>query len=121
LYKEGLPDANPGGVAAWLSANNRRADTPVLQNAVLLTSTEELWYGDMPADKITALENAVKELGLPEVAQVYRNIADNLDNPEELDNIMSTRGEWSYRLEIAIARYLLEHKGEFLTDPPTAP
>ncbi len=121
LYKEGLPDASPGGVAAWLSANNRRADTPVLQNAVLLTSTEELWYGDMPADKITALENAVKELGLPEVAQVYRNIADNLDNPEELDNIMSTRGEWSYRLEIAIARYLLEHKGEFLTDPPTAP
>ncbi|MBR2126275.1 MAG: hypothetical protein IJ943_06040 [Akkermansia sp.] len=121
LYKEGLPDASPGGVAAWLSAYRKQASTPVLQNALLLTSTEELWYGDMEAEKITALENAIKELGLPEVAKIYRQIADNLDNPDELDRIMATRSEWVYQLEIAIARYLLEHKAEFQPATPTTP
>lgn len=118
LYKEGLPDASPGGVAAWLTSNGRSADTEVLQNALLLTSTEELWYGDMSAEKITALENAIKALGLPEVAAIHRRIADNLDNPEELDSIMNSQSDWTYQLEIAIARYLLEHKADFL---PTTP
>ncbi len=113
LYKEKLPDASNGGVAAWLAAQGRSADTPVLQKALLLTSIEELWYGEMPQETIESFISAVQELGLPEVASVYRQIADNLSNPEALDEIMATRNIWAYQLEIAIARYMLNNKAEF--------
>ena len=115
LYREGLPEACNGAVAAWLSANNRTADTPELQKALLLTSIEELWYGTMTTERVNEFIAAVEELGAKRAAEAYRTIADNLSNPEKLDELMSTQEIWAYELEIAIAQYMLRNKEAILS------
>ena len=114
LYREGLPEACDGAVAAWLSANNRTADTPELQKALLLTSIEELWYGTMTTETVNEFIAAVEELGAKRAAEAYRAIADNLSNPDKLDELMSTQEIWAYELEIAIAQYMLRNKEAIL-------
>lgn len=115
LYREGLPEACNGAVASWLAAHNRTADTPELKKALLLTSIEDLWYGNMSKETVDAFVAAVNELGAPRAAEAYRAIADNLSNPEKLDEIMTTQELWAYELEIAIAQYLLQHKAAILS------
>lgn len=119
LYKEGLPAASDGGVEAWLAEHKRSADTEVLQKALLLTSIERLWYGDMSEEEMSAFVAAVRELGLPRVAEIYQQIITHLSNPEQLDEIMATQHLWAYELEIATARYLLQHKADILATPAT--
>lgn len=114
LYKEGLPSACNGAVAAWLADRKRRADTPILQKALLLTSIEEMWYGNMDEAQINNFIAAMEEIGATNAAAIYRAIADNLSNPEVLDELMTSQDVWAYELEIATARYLLEHKTEIL-------
>lgn len=117
LYKEGLPAACDGGVAAWLAEYKRTADTPVLQKALLLTSIERLWYGDMSTEEMDAFVAAIQELGLPHVAEIYQQIITHLSHPEQLDEIMATQHLWAYELEIATAQFLLQHKDEILAAP----
>lgn len=117
LYKEGLPAASDGGVADWLAEHRRSADTPLLQKALLLTSIERLWYGDMSTEEMDAFVAAIQELGLPHVAEIYRQIITHLSHPEQLDEIMATQHLWAYELEIATAQFLLQHKDEILAAP----
>ena len=117
LYKEGLPAASDGGVAAWLSEHKRTADTPILQKALLLTSIERIWYGDLSTEEMNAFVAAVQELGLTRVAEIYQQIITHLSHPEQLDEIMATQHLWAYELEIATARFLLQHKDEILAEP----
>lgn len=115
LYKEGLPEACNGAVAAWLAAQKREADTEVLQKALLLTSIEDLWYGNMSKARVEAFVQAAQEAGAPRAAEAYRIIAENLDNPDTLDELMTSQDIWAYELEIATARYLLQHRDEILS------
>ena len=62
---------------------------------------------------------AAKEAGATLAAEAYRNIAANLSNPEALDELMTTQDIWAYELEIATAKFLLQHKDEILTQPAT--
>lgn len=117
LYKEGLPAASDGGVEAWLAEHKRTADTPVLQKALLLTSIERLWYGDMSTEEMNSFVTAVRELGLSRVAEIYQQIITHLSHPEQLDEIMATQHLWAYELEIATAQFLLQHKDEILATP----
>lgn len=117
LYKEGLPAASDGGVEAWLAEHKRTADTPVLQKALLLTSIERLWYGDMSTEEMNSFVTAVQELGLSRVAEIYQQIITHLSHPEQLDEIMATQHLWAYELEIATAQFLLQHKDEILAAP----
>ena len=117
LYKEGLPAASDGGVEAWLAEHKRTADTPVLQKALLLTSIERLWYGDMSTEEMDSFVVAVQELGLSRVAEIYQQIITHLSHPEQLDEIMATQHLWAYELEIATAQFLLQHKDEILAAP----
>ena len=87
LHSDGLPDARNGGVAAWLTEYGREADTDFLREAVLLTSPERLWSGNM--------EKAA------------------LDDPEELDAVMAQGDDWKYEAEIAVARHFLANKAQF--------
>lgn len=120
LLRANLPTACNGSVTAWLTANHREADTPFLRKAQLLTSIEDLWYGNMEKARIDEFIALVKEIGAPKAAAAYRAIADNLSSPENLDELMSTQDSWAYELETATARFLLEHKNEFLPQQPSA-
>lgn len=120
LYKAGLPSACDGSVASWLASNNRRADTPALQKALLLTSIEDLWYGNMSKEQISEFITAIRELGATQAADMYQAIASNLSNPDELDNLMNTQDTWTYELEIATAKFMLQHAAELLPSVPAA-
>lgn len=117
LYKEGLPEACDGAVASWLAQQNREADTEVLKKALLLTSLEQIWYGNMTGSQVEEFVKAAKEAGATLAAEAYRTIAANLSNPEALDELMTTQDIWAYELEIATAKYLLQHKDEILSAP----
>lgn len=116
LYMTGLPEACNGAVESWLQAHNRQADTPVLQKALLLTSIEELWYGNMSKAQVKAFVEAAHEIGAHTAAEAYRCIAENLSEPEKLDELMTTQDTWAYELEIATARYLLNNRAELLQE-----
>lgn len=121
LTRAGLPSACNGSIAAWLSEQQRNADTPTLRKALLLTSIEDLWYGNMTDEQISTFVSTIQELGATQAADMYRAIADNLSNPEKLDELMTTQDIWSYELEIATAKFLLEHREEILTPTTPAP
>ena len=113
LAVEGLPDARNAGVADWLEAHHRQADTPFLKDAVLLTSLERLWYGDMSAQEQKAMLTLMRRIGAESAAAAYEQILRHLDDPDQLDAILSHGDDWKYELEAATARYFLEHKADF--------
>lgn len=115
LYAAGLPDARNNGVAAWLLERRRQADTPFLQEAVLLTSLERLWYGQMPPEQQQEMLRLMRHIGATAAAAAYEQIIRCLDKPEELDAIMAQGDSWKYELEAATARYFLANKDQFLT------
>lgn len=119
LCAEGLPDARNNGVADWLAERRRAADTPFLRSALLLTSLEKLWLGQMPADEQQRMLVLMREIGAPRAAAMYEKISRHLNNPDELDNLFSRGDDWKYELEAATARFFLEHKNEFT--PLSAP
>ena len=115
LYAAGLPDARNDGVADWLMERGRRANTAFMRKAMLLTSLERLWYGQMTEEEKEELFGMMREIGATEAAKTYAQIVKNIDKPEELDKLMAEGDEWKYELEVATARYFLEHKDEFET------
>lgn len=121
LCAAGLPDARNNGVASWLLEHNCTAETPFLREAVLLTSPERLWYGQMPTAEQQELLRLMREIGAARAAEAYAQIIRCLDKPEELDSLMAQGDAWKYELEIAIARHFLAHKAEFLRHSPTTP
>lgn len=115
LAAAGLPDARDGGVADWLAAHGRTADSDFLREALLLTSLEELWFGRMNRAEQKKLFALMRRIGAPRAAELYERIARNLDRPEQLDAIVDQGDATKYELEVATARFFLEHKDEFTT------
>lgn len=117
LYAANLPDARNNGVVAWLQEHKREADTPFLREAVLLTSLERLWFGQMPQEEQQQLLSLMRRIGADTAATAYEHIIRSLDKPDELDTLMAQGDDWKYELEAATARYFLEHRANFLTTP----
>lgn len=113
LAAAGLPDARNSGVASWLLSHHRKADTPFLQQAMLLTSLEKLWYGQMQPEQQQEMLQLMRSIGATIAAEAYERIIPKLDAPDELDNLMAQGDDWKYELEAATARFFLEHKDEF--------
>ena len=118
LATAGLPEARDNGVASWLAEHNREPDSPFLQDAVLLTSLEKLWFGKMPREEQARLFALMRNIHAPHAAEAYETLAKNWDHPEELDRLMNADDEWKYELEVATARFFFEHSNEFLPSAP---
>lgn len=118
LRQAGLPTPRDGDVQLWLENHGREATSPVLQKAVLLTSLSRLWYGDMlPAEQEQMLA-AMEETGATRAAARYRAIVEAMDEPETLDKLTEDSDSWKFELEIATARFILNHSANFLTPAP---
>lgn len=119
LVLAGLPSATAGAVQDWLDVAGRAPTTPALQRAVLLTSMDKIWCGEMGKDELGKVEledflAACHDVGADRAAARYREIAQCLDDPDKLDEIMRDNNVWKYELEIATARYFLQHREEML-------
>lgn len=120
LEQMGLPRCTNGAVKNWLAAHGREADTPATKTALLATSLEEMWYGNMPKERKKEFIEALKTIGAPDSAiKVYGEYADSMDNPDKLDKLESYGKNWRYELEIATARYILQHATDFLPQSDT--
>lgn len=118
LRQAGLPTPRDGDVQLWLENHGREATSPILQKAVLLTSLSRLWYGDMlPAEQEQMLA-AMEETGATRAAARYRAIVEAMDEPETLDKLTEDSDSWKFELEIATARFILNHSADFLTPAP---
>ena len=74
---------------------------------------EELWYGNMPKNKQKQLIEAMRDIGAAKAAAQYDKIAQNLLNPDVLDEIMSQPDDWKFELEIATAQFILKNEQVF--------
>ncbi len=113
LLTHGLPLPEEHSVHTWLHERERVAQTPFLKKALLLTSLEELWFGNMPQEEIDLLLASMVEIGAHQAAEQYKRIIPLLKNPEKLDEIMSGDQSWQYELNEAIAAYFFEHRKQF--------
>lgn len=112
-----LPAPRADGVQAWMN-NHTPSNHEAIQKALLLTSQEELWYGEMEESKQQALFEAMESIGAPRAAAHYRQIAVSLDNPEKLDELTADADSWKFELEIATARFIWENKEAFHPNAP---
>lgn len=115
LQHMGLPPCTNSSVKNWLVAHGREADTPAIRTALLATSLDEMWYGNLSNERKAECIQALRTIGAPESAiTVYGEYADNMDNPAKLDMLEALGKDWSYELEIATARYIMQHADDFL-------
>lgn len=114
LLRAGLPAARCYAVRDWLAHHGRQADTPVLKTAVLLTSQEDIWFGSMSRENLNAVLAAMEQVGAPQAARAYRDIAASLNDADRLDSITSDSHIWKFELECATARFILQHADHFL-------
>ena len=113
LRQADLPTPRDGDVQLWLENQNRTADSPVLQKAVLLTSLSRLWYGDMLPEEQDKMLQSMEEIGAHMAAARYRAIVAAIDKPEELDKLTEDSDSWKFELEIATARFILSNAAAF--------
>ncbi len=119
LHRAGLPLATVGSGAYWLQQHNRKADSPVLQTILLATSLEEMWNNTMTPERKRQFIEALQTIGAPhEAIRVYGEFADNMNNPEKLDELSAMGDDWQYELEIATAKYIFAHAEEILSPAP---
>lgn len=119
LQLAGLPLSTIGGGQYWLEQNKRQADTPVLQTILLATSLEEMWCNNMDDARKKQFIDALKTVGAPQEAiRVYGEFANNMDNPEQLDELSKFGDDWKFELEIATAKYIFEHAADILPPAP---
>lgn len=119
LLAEGLPQPKDGCVAGWLKQRGKDvADFPSsVAQALKLTSLETFWCGQMSDGEKDELYRCMEAI-CPPAAAHYRRLGAALDDPEKLDEIMGRIGQLQYELEIAMARFILQHRNDFL--PPAA-
>ncbi len=108
-----IPLPEEHAVQIWLADHSRVANTNFLKKALLLTSLEELWFGDMPEQEITSLLSTMEEIGAKQAADQYRRIIPMLENPEKLDEIMAGDQLWERDLKVAIAEYFIKNAAQF--------
>lgn len=119
LHLAGLPTTAVGDVKHWLQANNREANTHVLQTVLLATSLDEIWENKMSAERKQQFYAALHAVGAPnEAILVYGEFADNMNNPEKLDELSALGDNWKYELEIATAKYIFAHAKDILSPAP---
>jgi len=115
LQQAGLPKASNAGVANWLAAHGVKPDTPAVQTALAATSLDEMWTGQLTPERRNELIQALKDVGAPQEAiSVYGQYIDSMAHPEQLDELAAQGNEWSYKLEIATAKFILQHAQEFM-------
>ena len=114
LLQKELPLPRDGEIRYWIEQHpEANKEHPELQKALLLTSLEELWYGNMPKNKQKQLIEAMRDIGAPNAAAQYDKIAQNLLNPDILDEIMNQPDDWKFELEIATAQFILKNEQVF--------
>lgn len=114
LQQAGLPKATNAGVANWLAEHQRQADSPAIQTALNATSLDEMWQCQLTQARREELIQALKDVGAPQEAiAVYGQYIDNMENPEQLDKLSEQGNDWSYKLEIATAKFIFQHAQEF--------
>ena len=114
LLQKELPLPRDGEIRYWLEQHpEANKEAPELQKALLLTSLEELWYGNMPKNKQKQLIEAMRDIGAAKAAAQYDKIAQNLLNPDVLDEIMNQPDDWKFELEIATAQFILKNEQVF--------
>lgn len=118
LYAAGLPDARNNGVVDWMHKKGITTPTPFLEEAILLTSLERLWFGQMPQEEQSRMLELMRKIGAKKAADAYEYIASHLDDPEQLDALMERGDLWKYELEAATARFFLEHSRDFTSLVP---
>ncbi len=111
LLRAGLPAPRNGAVAEWMQEHGIAEDTAPapLRRALLLTSLDKFWYGNMAADEVRALLEAMENIGAAQAAAFYKELAANLSKPEELDRLMEPGGAANvarFELECATALFL---------------
>lgn len=118
LLQKQLPAPRVGEIQYWIEKHPQADKThPALQKALLLTSLQELWTGEMPANKQKQLIAAMREIGAPNAANQYEKIAQNLHDAEVLDQIMDQPDDWKFELEIATAQFILQNEQAFHKTP----
>lgn len=136
LLQRGLPTGRDQGLSDWL---HRRSDhlgsdagddsgtsSPVdlssepARKVRRLTSLQELWYGRLPKADIEQLLRDIDDIGAPRAEQFYRELTQNLDQPDKLDELSSRMSDAAFELEIATSRYILQHADTFQPRPAVA-
>ncbi len=120
LLRAGLPAPRNGAVAEWMSEQGLSCDAAPapLQRALLLTSLDKFWYGDMAAAEVRTLLQAMRDIGAPGAADFYSELAPNLNKPEELDRLTAPGGAADaarFELECATALFLWSQREELLS------
>lgn len=114
LVLRNLPAPRDGEIRRWIERHpTLNRNNTALQKALLLTSLEELWYGNMPPQRQKQLISAMREIGAPHAANQYEKIAQNIHNAEVLDTIMTQDDDWKFELEIATAQFILQNEHVF--------
>ncbi len=111
LLRANLPAPRNGAVAEWMTEHGITADAApaALKRALLLTSLDKFWYGNMEPKEIRALLEAMESIGAPRAAAFYKELAANLSKPEELDRLTAPGGAAEaarFELECATALFL---------------
>ncbi len=126
LLRAGLPAPRNGAVAEWMKEHALAEDSApaALERALLLTSLDAFWYGEMTAEKTRALLDAMRSIGAPGAAAFYAELAPNLGNPEELERLTAPGGAAEaarYELECATALFLWSQREALLQLIPPSP
>ncbi len=119
LLRAGLPAPRNGAVAEWMAERGIEEEhAPAsLRRALLLTSLDKFWYGNMAAEEVRALLEAMRSIGAPQAATFYAELAANLDKPEELDRLTAPGGAADtarFELECATALFIWSQREEWL-------
>lgn len=105
LLRKGLPTSKIGDLEGWMQENGLTAATPALQRLLRLTD----WGRLLSAEEKKQIIADLKAIGLPDAEQRLRHL--NTADETGEDNAQAT--ETAYLLEIAAARYMLEHEADF--------
>lgn len=139
LMRRGLPTGRDQGLSDWLhrrsgtcraeahntdnTAHTDNTDSTdstrdtlnseAVRKVRRLTSLQELWFGRLKKADTDQLLRDIDDIGARKAGQFYRELTQNLDRPEKLDELSSRMSEATFELEIATSRYILQHADAF--------
>ncbi len=124
LLRHGLPAPRNAAVAEWMQEHELTEESapPSLRRALLLTSLDKFWYGNMSSEEVRSLLDAMRGIGAARAADFYARLAANLSNPDALDRLTAPGGEAEcarFELECATALFIWANRREWkaLTAP----
>lgn len=105
LLRKGLPTSKVGDMQGWMQEQGLTAATPALQRMLRLTD----WGKLLSKEEEKQLTADMKAIGLADAAERLRY----LNTANEAAYAPAKAEESAYVLEIATARYMLEHESDF--------